>query len=104
MERPSFRMDEFSALINSFGEQLVTAIGKGNLAQLTVRGHEGSGSADVEILLSDNSWDQQIRAIQAVADVRTMFIDELSFSYQFFETFEDEDVQAPDAKPAYTLV
>lgn len=96
-------MDEFSALINSFGEHLVNAIGKGNLSQLAVRGHEGSGSADVEILLADGSWEKKIDAIHRIAEVRTMFIDDLSFSYQFFETFED-DVEVQDVKPAFTLV
>jgi hypothetical protein len=100
-------VDPFNALIQSFGTHLVTTIGASNLEQLIVRGHEGSGFAEVDIVLSDKTWDGQISAIGKVAEVRLMFIDELSFSYQFFDSLEDVDDEVEydeqHALPAYSL-
>ncbi len=100
-------MDPFNALIQSFGTQMVNAIGMQNLEQLVARGHEGSGFAEVDIVLRDKTWDGQIAAIGKIGDVRLMFIDELSFSYQFFDSsddIDDEEVQPDEQQqPAFQL-
>lgn len=87
-------MDAFPALITSFGDYLVTMIGAENLDQLTVDGHEDSGAAEVEIKLRDNRWDEQLRVIERIGEVRTIFMDELSFSYRFLSAKETGDVPA----------
>ena len=98
-------MNEFSALITSFGDQLVGHLGKGHLAGLVVLGYPESGQADVEIRLNRNDWDEQLRAIELIADVRMLFIDELSFSYKFVAEKEDLDLLRPaqESSPAYTM-
>lgn len=78
-------MTDFGALIQSLGEHAVDAIGKPNLEQLTVHGDVANESAEVEICLIDNTWDEQTRVIDLMIDLRLMFMDEISVSYRFTE-------------------
>lgn len=87
-------MDEFSALITSFGDQLVGHIGRENVSALLVRPYSGSETADVLIRLSTNTWDNQLRAMEQIDIVRLMFLGEISFEYRFLA---DGDV-APESQ------
>lgn len=77
------RMEDFPALIHSIGEHAVSYIGRQNLAALSVAGDRVNGSAHIEIVLQDNSWTQQSRAIDKMIELRAMFMDEISLSYSF---------------------
>lgn len=89
-------LDEFDALVTSFGESLVMHIGRDHLDALEVRGYEESSDADVLVWLESNSWDSQLRAISGIEEVRAMFMGEIFFEYRFLDSKE----QAPPARDA----
>lgn len=96
-------MDEFSALIASFSEQLVGHIGSGNATAVLLRPYAGSETVDVLIRLSENTWANQLRTMEKLDAVRLMYLGELSFEYRFLADGESEpDVHEPTA--GYQLV
>lgn len=79
---------EFAVLIRSFLEYLVDAVGKDRLESVVVIGDDVEESAEVRICLTDKSFDSELRAIEHLADVRDVFMDELSFGYSFVDSNE----------------
>lgn len=74
-------MTEFEALVNSLGEQLVDYIGKSNLRRLSLQIDEASLSTNAEVCLRSEDFDVVMHAIEKIGEVRSMFMDELSFEY-----------------------
>lgn len=89
-------VDDFQALISSFGETTVTYIGKSRLHSLHINGDEAEGSAFVQICLADNSWGSQMAVIDTMISIREMFLDELAIEYRFI----DEDSSTQEALDA----
>lgn len=87
---------EFDALVYSFGDQLVGHIGRDSLRTLLVRPHAGSETADVLIGLQRNTWDEQLRAMELIDEVRNLFLGELSFEFRFLA---DDDVEPSSRAP-----
>lgn len=84
-------MDDFRVLVQSVGEQIVDGIGRDRLERVAVVGDDRISTAEVEITLSDNSWDEQQRAIDKMIDVRGMFLGEVSISYCFLDGVTSSD-------------
>lgn len=86
----------FETLIQSFGEQILLYVGRDHLRSVVVRGDSRIGTADVELALTDFSWDEQSRAIDKMLEVREIFLEELAISYHFTEA--DEEVTRGEQK------
>ena len=76
-------VNEFDAVIHSLGEHVVSYVGSDNLRSVRIWSDELSGTADISIVLADESWDAESRAIERMLQVREVFLDELSFDYRF---------------------
>lgn len=94
-------MDEFEAVIHSLGEHAVDYLGKDQLRQLAVFGDPLTGSARIEIVLAENSWDEQTRAIDKMLELRLMFLEELSFEYDFLSEDSCTPVMAERSDYSY---
>lgn len=96
-------MDAFPALVQSLGEHAVAYIGKERLLALNVFGDPTDMSAEVEIYLRDNSWDEQTRAIDLMIELREMYLDELAISYRFAERDSETAEATAAAGPAFAM-
>lgn len=94
-------MEDFPALIHSLGEHAVSYIGRDLLRGLVVAGDPDNGSAEVEILLEDNTWENQSHAVDRMIELRTMFLDEISISYSFSSGEMVNDSEARHAASNY---
>lgn len=94
-------MDQHEALVNSLGEHCVDYIGKGNLSRLTIALDHANGVAHVEICLQDDSWTAREKAIDAMVDVRLMFLDEVSVDYAFADNTSCGELSEAPVEYAY---
>lgn len=92
-------MNDFQAMVTSMMENAVDYIGKSRLLRLSVEADPGAGSAQIEIVLQDNSWASQSLAIDRMIELRSMFLDELSFEYAFLEADEADDAEHVQRRP-----
>lgn len=72
---------EFEALITSLGENLVSYIGKDFIRSLSVVGNEDSLDASAIIVPAQQSVEVYDKIIDAVIDVRGMFMSDVNFDY-----------------------
>lgn len=95
-------MNEFEAIINSLGAQVLTYVGKERLTSVTIWGDERAGTADIALVLQDASWASQEYAVEKMIEVRSLFIDDVSIDYRFLT--DPPDGQAGSTKsPAVVL-
>ena len=76
-------VNEFEAVIHSMGEHVVSYLGRDNVRAVTIWGDELSGSADISIVLAEDSWAAEERAIDRMVEVREMFLDDIAIDYRF---------------------
>lgn len=79
----------FEALIQSFGEHILSYVGRDHLRSVIVQGDSRIGTADVELTLDDFTWEEQSRATGKMLEVQEIFLDELAISYHFTEAGND---------------
>lgn len=91
--------NEFQALVSSLGEHSVAYIGKDNLRSLEVVADSHDHTAEVAIQLAVDSWENREAAIDAMIDVRGMFLGEMAIGYHFVE--KDETVRSTHEVDAY---
>lgn len=76
-------VNEFEATIRSLGENVVSYIGRDNLEAVTIWSDEVSATADISIVLLNQAWDAEARAIDKMIEIREMFLDDLAIDYRF---------------------
>ncbi len=75
-------MREFDALVHSLGEHSVQYLKpSNNLSQLYVFGDELTGTAHIEVVLSDSTWEQHAAVIDRMIEIREMFLNDISIDY-----------------------
>lgn len=74
---------EFETLGHSVFEQVLAYVGKSNLDSAVVTAHHATNSVDVELRLSNDTWDAQSRAIDKMIEVRGLFLGEVALHYWF---------------------
>lgn len=82
-------MNDFQATIQSLLEQVKMYVGTDHLRKVVVESREGSGIATVYLVLAEDTWPEQERAIDGMIQVQRLFLDEIGVEYYF-----------RDAKPA----
>lgn len=84
-------MNEFEALIHSLGENVFDYLRSARIGmtRLTVESDELTETAHVVIQLEQRTWDVESRAIETLLELREMFLDDISFDYEFIESDED---------------
>lgn len=97
------RYSEFQALVTSLGEQLVSYIGSEFYSSISVVGIESSNEASIIIVPSEHTPDVYDKIIDAVIDVRGMFMDEIRFDYLISDSDESGASQS-GAKAVFATV
>jgi len=89
-------MDPFRALLESILEHCKDYIRRDvDLRALRVTGDSVTETGHIEIVLTKDTWEDQARAIDHMIEIRQMFIDDISLSYEF--------VRPEDWQPSETL-
>lgn len=81
-------MESFKVVIDALGNYALSFIPDVHLVR--IYSDEQDRTAHLEICLHDESWDRRTAAIDAMIEIRTMYLDELSISYEFDSETEDE--------------
>ncbi|MGO4600380.1 hypothetical protein [Terrabacter sp. 2YAF2] len=81
-------MNAFEIAVQSLGAQIVSYIGRDRLASVSIAADELTATAEIAIVLRDQSWAEEERAIDKMVEIRGMFLDDLSFDYRFDSSVE----------------
>lgn len=88
---------EFEALIRSLGENIrdyLDSAGVG-MTRVTVEVDAFTQTAHVVVELRVRTWEAESKAIDVLLDVRGMFVDDISFDYEFTERASDSRGNSP---------
>lgn len=96
-------MDELEALAQSIGEHTIEAIGREAFSGIQVTVDRRNMSAQISILLADDSDDEQLRVIRQLFDVEQIFVDEVVISYSFVSAIA-EPVEQRETIRQFSLV
>lgn len=84
-------MEPFRVVVDALGNYALSFIPDVHLVR--VYSDEVDRTAHLEICLHDESWERQSAAIDAMIEIRAMYMDELSISYEF-DTETDGELAA----------
>ena len=86
--------DDWDVVIESLGTSCLGYLGSADVRGVRIWLQPLEGSAHIEIALGDDSVENRSRAVEAMVDVRELFIDDLSFDYRFVSA--DDDFEASE--------
>lgn len=84
-------MDDFQALITALLEQVKSYVGIDHLSRVVVESRKESGLATVYIVLRDESWAEQERAIDKMLEVQALYLDDIGVEYYFRDAEPAQD-------------
>lgn len=84
-------MDDFQATIHSLLEQVKMYVGTDHLSRVVVESREGSGIATVYMVLRDETWAEQERAIDKMLEVQSIFLNDIGVEYFFRDAIAASD-------------
>lgn len=84
-------MDDFQATIHSLLEQVKVYVGTQHLRRVVVESREGSGIATVYMVLRDETWAEQERAIDKMLEVQSIFLNDIGVEYFFRDAVAASD-------------
>jgi len=84
-------LDEVQVLVTAVGEYTLSTLGAENLAGLRVTLDPSEMSCHVTVALSDNSDDNQKKAITSLLEVEDIYFDELVMGFSLVNSLEDEE-------------
>ena len=77
------QVNGYEVTIHSLGEHVVSYLGRDHLKSVTIWGDELTATADISIVLSDDSWAEHERAIDKMIEIREMFLNDVAIDYRF---------------------
>lgn len=69
--------------MTSLLEQVKSYVGTDHLNKVVVESRNGSGIATVYLVLTDDTWTERERAIDAMLEVQDIFLDDIGVEYLF---------------------
>jgi hypothetical protein len=84
--------DEVQVLVTAVGEYTLSTLGADNLAGLRVTLDPSEMSCHVTVALSDNSEENQKKAIRSLMEVEDIYFDELVMGFSLVTSLDDEEV------------
>jgi len=80
--------EPFEVIIDALGSYAVSFIPDVHLVR--IYSDDQDRTAHLEICLHDGSWERQSAAIDSMVEIRAMYLNELSISYEFDTETDDE--------------
>jgi hypothetical protein len=80
--------EDFRVLIDSLGNATLGMLSSAGLTSVRIFPEEAAGTAHLILELKQDGWVQRRAALERLAEVRSMFIDDIVFDYSFCETGE----------------
>lgn len=84
-------MDDLQILTQSIGEYAVDTVGRENIRGLQVVMNPVDQTAQIAVVLADDSDESQKAALRALFDVEAVYLDEAVLSFAFVDDLEQAD-------------
>lgn len=97
-------MNEFEALVHSLGEHLVITLGKPNLRRIDVFADPTDGTAHIEIVLAQQTWECMSTVVDKMIEIREMFFDDIAIDYRFVTEDSETGASAEARRSDYSVL
>lgn len=93
--------DDFRVIIDSLGNYSLAMLDPAGVEKIRIWPDADDRTARMEICLREDHWDARSRAIQELAEIREMFLEDLSIDYSFGPSGEGARCDAQDRTAVY---